>query len=75
MVLALLLFAEKPNDMHWRIQSGSIPPPSSAKKERRKERKERKIIRDAIRMEFLQLMSNISTTQILIPIGASSTHR
>lgn len=75
MVLALLLFAEKPNDMHWRIQSGSIPPPSSAKKERKKERKERKIIRDAIRMEFLQLMSNLSTTQILIPIGASFTHK
>jgi hypothetical protein len=39
MVLALLLFAEKPNDMHWRIQSGSIPPPSSAKKERKKNNK------------------------------------
>jgi hypothetical protein len=72
MVLALLLFAEKPNDMHWRIQSGSIPPPSSAKKGKKKKKRD---ARDAIRMEFLQLMSNLSTTQILIPIGTSSTHK
>ncbi len=45
-------------------------------KERKKKRKKRKKkIRDAIRREFLQLMNNLSTTQILIPIGESSTHK
>ena len=31
-VLALLLLAEYPRDMHWRIRSGVIPPPSSGAK-------------------------------------------
>lgn len=31
-VFAILLFAEYPSDMHWRILSGSIPPPLSERR-------------------------------------------